>query len=306
MELKKFKKARNNITAIPMGLPAPTDETIFADNHTLFIDRQPAATEPILDEKGVPVEGYFKQEPAFTVYKLFIGTFDEAGNGIQRILAKLQEAEPEDILEFHISSRGGVIDELLEIYNLCDTLFYGRVTTYCNYGYSAGAMAFLFGQDRLVYEHSDWMMHSYSGGFGGKRQDLLDQMAHEDKKLENFFSSLMEPYFTKKEIKKIQKGKDYWLNSEEMLKRGIATHIMVQGELITAQDYIELKNPEVKEARIKAEKKLARQQKKNLKKLMELDALEVSPASEKLKETTKKIKKENLKAKKAKKVKESK
>ena len=264
----------NGITAIPLNpLNTPDDETVFADNHSLFIDRRPMSMEPVHQEDGTQIDGIFEQVPAYTVYKLFIGEFMENGNGIQRILAKLQEAEPDDILEFHIASRGGVIDELLEIYNLCDTLFYGRVTTYCNYGYSAGAMAFLFGQERLIYEHSDWMMHSYSGGFGGKRQDLLDQMKHEDKKLARFFTDIISPYFTQKEIKKIQKGKDFWLNAEQMLERGIATHIMVHGALITAQDYLEAKDPSLKVARLKQEKKEKKKQAKELKKLMALEPL---------------------------------
>ena len=125
-------------------------------------------------------------------------------------------------------------------------------------------MAFLFGQERLIYEHSDWMMHSYSAGFGGKRQDLLDHLEHEDKKLKKFFNQLMEPYFTKKELKKIQKGKDFWLNAEEILERGIATHIMVKGEVYTAQEYLEKLYPERK---VKREK----QERKELKKLMKTD-----------------------------------
>ena len=231
------------------------DNSIYADNHTLFIEKIPASAYPVVDESGEVIEGVFKEGPEYTIYKLFIGDFLETGNGVQRILAELQKAQPNDTLEFHISSRGGSVDELLEIYNICDTIFHNRVTCYCNYGYSAGAMAFLFGKERLVYEHSDWMMHSYTAGFGGKRQDLLDHLEHEDKKLKKFFNQLLKPYFTKKELKKIQEGKDFWLNSEEMLKRGIATHIMIKGEVLTAEEYLKMIRSNKKPLKNKNKKK---------------------------------------------------
>ena len=217
---------------------------IFADNHSLFVEVLPITMEPVRDRDGQIVEGLFEQQGGYTVYKLFLGEFSETGNGVQRIIARLQTAEKGDILELHISSRGGVIDELIEIYNLCDTLFYGNVTTYCNHGYSAGAMAFLFGEDRCIYEHTDWMTHSWSGGFGGKRDDVLTHMVHEDKRLGDFFDTLMKPYFSKKEIAQMQKGKDFWMTPKELLQRGIATHLLVNGEIIPRDIYLEQNNLE--------------------------------------------------------------
>ncbi len=246
--------------------PVPFDEnTIYANNHSLFIEEQPIRMEPARDENGKIIEGLFEQAGGFSLYKLFIGDFEENGNGIQRIINALQNAHPEDVLELHISSHGGLVSELIELYNLVDTLFYKRVTTYCNFGYSAGALASLFGEDRIIYEHSDWMMHSYSGGFIGKRDDMLTHLEHEDKRISKFFNDIMTPYFTKKELKKMEGGKDFWMSAEEMLDRGIATHIMVKGLIITAVDYLEDIHPKRKVKREKAEKKAAKKALKLLK-----------------------------------------
>ena len=196
--------------------------------------------EPLRDEDHNIVDGFFEQNGGFKIYKLFLGEFSESGNGMQRIINRLQGAGPEDILEFHVASNGGSVDELIELYNLCDTLFYGRVTTYMNHGYSAGCWAFLMGTDRVVYEHSSGMFHSYSGGFGGKRQDLLDHMEHEDKRLEVFLMGTLKPYFNKKEIKKMGRGKDFWFDTKEACERGIATHVMVKGEVVANLDEKEL------------------------------------------------------------------
>lgn len=256
--MKEFKTTTTTLGLSPMQIPSmpePEENVIYADNHSLFIEERPMMMEPLRDEEGNAVEKYFEQTGGFTLYKLFIGDFHENGNGIQRIINKLQGAKPEDMLELHISSHGGFVHELLELYNLIDTIFYKGVATFCNYGYSAGAMAFLMGEERVVYEHSDWMMHSYSGGFIGKRDDMLTHLKHEDKRLQRFFNEIMEPYFTKKELKKMQGGKDFWMTSEEMLDRGVATHIMVRGELMEGWQYMEELYPKRKKKREKAEAK---------------------------------------------------
>jgi ATP-dependent protease ClpP protease subunit len=82
------------------------------------------------------------------------------------------------------------------------------------------------------------MVHSWSGGYGGKRDDVLRHIEHEDKRLDKLTVDLLKPYFSKKEIRKIQSGKDFWLDHKEMLKRDIATHIMIDGEVKTAEEYI--------------------------------------------------------------------
>ena len=147
------------------------------------------------------------------------------------------------MLELHIASQGGDADELIQIYNLANTVFHGRVATFANQAYSAGAWAFLFGRDRILYEHSSLMWHSYAGGFGGKRQDLLDQMEHDDRRLSKFLMGTLEPYFTKKELKRMNSGKDFWLDTEEACRRGMCTHVYVNGVLLDAEDYLNPPKP---------------------------------------------------------------
>ena len=217
----------------------PEDNSIHGDQHSLFWENKPHEMIPL----GKDAPGFFEEQKPYTIYKLFLGDFSEGGNGMQRIINKLQQTKPEDVLEFHISSHGGFVEELLELYNLCDTMFHKAVTTFVNFGYSAGGWAFLIGEERVVYEHSDLMFHSYSGGAYGKRDDMMTHLEHSDKRINKFLLGTLEPYFSKKEIKKMNKGKDFWLDSHEMLKRGIATHIMVKGEVVTADDYLNPPKP---------------------------------------------------------------
>ena len=224
------------MTHQPTEVPdIPSEDSILSHNHTLFWYDKPVEFKTV---EEITDSNIFEQIPGFTVYKLFIGDFGGDVIGMQRIINKLQEAGPEDMLEIHIASDGGEVDDLIQLYNLCNSVFYKRVVTYVSHAYSAGAWTFLMGNERVLYEHSSLMWHSYSGGFGGKRQDLLDRVEHEDARLERFLMGTLSPYFSKKEIRKMNKGKDYWVTTMEACQRGICTHVLKDGKVITAKDYI--------------------------------------------------------------------
>ena len=98
------------------------------------------------------------------------------------------------------------------------------------------------------------MWHSYAGGFMGKRQDMLDHLEHEDKRLETFLMGTLHPYFNKTEIKKMNQGKDFWIDTKEACQRGICTHVAINGTLVTADAYINPKK-QTKEKKVKKVKK---------------------------------------------------
>jgi len=213
-------------------------------NHTLIIEEIQDRFEPVqlsVDGDGTnssDIELY-ERIPGGKVYKLYIGNFAAENSENFKLFDKLRSAEPGSNLEVHISSDGGNFYELVEFYNLLKPKF-ADIATFLNRGYSAGSMMFLLGDERIIYEHSDFMAHSYSGVSYGKREDMLNQTLHQDKMITEFFDKMYKPFFSKKEIKKMNKGQDFWMGSEEMLKRGIATGIITdKGEYQTADDYLE-------------------------------------------------------------------
>lgn len=230
------------------------ENIIEAEYHTLFIEEAPMTFEPLTDPDGTLIEKLYEQVGGNINYKLFIGDFAESANGTHRIINELQNSLNKDAtLEIHISSYGGSADEVLEYYNAINSTF-NHCVTYLNMGYSAGAIAFLFGTDRVCYEHSDWMIHSYSGGAIGKRDDMLKQLVHTDARLQKFFNDMLNPYFTQEELKEISRGDDFWLDSKKMLERGIATHIISKGVVYSADDYLDNIDPSRVEKRKTLEK----------------------------------------------------
>jgi ATP-dependent protease ClpP protease subunit len=199
-------------------------KTIETSCHSLYIEDTPDKFEQ-LDAENPDMQNIYERIPGGNVYKLYIGNFESHQSENFKIFNKLREASPDDLVEIYISSDGGSFYEILDFYN-CIKPKFSNIITFLNRGYSAGSLMFLIGEERVVYEHSDFMVHSYSSVMSGKRQDMLDQTLHQDKMITNFFNKMYKPYFTKKELKKINKGQDFWLNSDEMLKRGIATGII--------------------------------------------------------------------------------
>jgi ATP-dependent protease ClpP protease subunit len=219
-------------------VPLGNNNIIRSDYHTLIIEYKDEERIPLPDEDGNIMEGIFEIIPSYTKYRLFIGDFmDDSLHGWNEIKDKLMNAEEIDFLEVHISSPGGYTTEGIELFNIINTKF-KNAQVYLNYGFSMGALTFLYFDDRTIYEHSEIMFHNWSGGFGGKAQDIEDHFNHTKRHLKGFFQSVMKPYFSKKEIKNILNGKEKWLSSYEMLKRGIATGIIKDGEFYESEDYL--------------------------------------------------------------------
>jgi len=217
----------------------PNVKIIKSDYHTLIIENIHEERFPLKDEDNNFIDGIFEIIPAYKKYKLFIGDFmDDTIHNWNQIKHELMNSSYNDILEVHISSYGGYTKEGIEFFNIVNTRF-KQSTVYLNYGFSMGANAFLYFDDRVVYENSEIMFHNWSGGFGGKAADIEDQYKHTKKHLNRFFEKTLKPYFSKKEIKKILKGKEKWLDSYEMLERGIANGIIKDGEYYTREQYLE-------------------------------------------------------------------
>jgi len=199
--------------------------------HTLHSTQQ--------DEQRIEVEeGLFQIIPAHTAYTLYIGDFEAEDTELNDIFYTLRRREAKT-LDIYINSNGGSIREGLIFHNILTNEFPNAVTTYLDdIGYSMGAMLFTLGNKRVVHEHSEIMFHTYTAGSYGKANELVDHIKHQKKSLKKVFKQFLKPYFSKQEIKDMMNGKDYWMNSKEMLKRNIATHILINGVEYEAKEYL--------------------------------------------------------------------
>lgn len=195
-------------------------------------------TTEIEEEKIEVEEGLFKIIPKHTKYSLYIGDFGSEGSELNDIYNDLRTDTPKT-LEIFIDSNGGLISEGQKLQNIIENNFANATDTYLdNKGFSMGAYLFLMGTRRIVHRHSEIMFHNFTASTFGKGHEIASAHKHQQEAMRTYTYSLLSDYFSKKEIKKLLEGKDYWMTTEEMLERGIATHIMIGGALIEASDYL--------------------------------------------------------------------
>lgn len=214
-----------------------TDTKLFNSKwHTLFCEEIPESKVPVDNQKDV-----FKIVPAKKKYRMFIETFAEEERGLHEILNLLWNADENDEIEFRINSWGGLVKEGQNLYNLIKNKFNGRTTTILDAaGYSMGALLFLSGDERIVMEEADLMLHDYSSAAWGKGGEIDTKLKHTSKHLRKFFKKILvdNNFLSQKEFDKLTIGKDYWIDTNEMCKRGMATHVLVNGKKIKAKDYL--------------------------------------------------------------------
>ncbi len=211
---------------------------INSEQHTLYSE--------VIEEKKRLVDkekNLYEITPKHKLYRIYIGRFFEQKRGLHSVFNELKAAKENDRLEFIINSGSGFINEGMQFYNLIQEKFLQRTTAYLdNFGYSMGALLFCMADKRVVYPYSDFMFHTYSSVLGGKGSDIKNRFQHADKKIKNFFRNIIveQGFLSKEEFKKMLLGHDYWMDTKELCKRGIATHVIVDGKEITAKEYLKL------------------------------------------------------------------
>jgi len=173
----------------------------------------------------------------YTKFRFFIGTFDNQTPKFHLILNDLYDSNEKDELELRIMSPVGLVIECQQVVNIMNNKFNGRTTAYIeSHASSAGAIVFANADKRVIYENSRIMFHNYSGGYGGKFQDIKDRLDFDEKHIISFLS-VAKQFLNKKEWKQMVNGKNFWFDASDMLKRNIATHIIVDGKEMTKKEY---------------------------------------------------------------------
>jgi len=209
---------------------------LSSEQHTLYIETIQEQKTVLNKEKNI-----YRITPKHKRYRVYIGRFFELKRGLHSVFNGLREASDKDYLELMINSGGGLVNEGQQFYNLMQDKFYGRTVSYLdNKGYSMGALLFCMTDKRIIYPYSDLMFHTYSHGSHGKGGEVKTHVDHTAKKLEQFFYDLIvkKGFLSEEEFQKMLIGQDYWMDAKELCKRGIATHVITQGEEISAKEYL--------------------------------------------------------------------
>jgi ATP-dependent Clp protease protease subunit len=90
--------------------------------------------------------------------------------------------------------------------------------------YSMGAFIFLAGDELVVHDNCQLLLHIYSGVFTGKGNEQQAQGVALSNWFEKFMTRTCQPFLSGAEIKSVLKGADMWMDSDEIRRR--MTHVM--------------------------------------------------------------------------------
>jgi len=239
------KRTKTPPSITPFLFPTEDDETKIVESefHTLFVsDEDPIHQEIPFSNDGQQFMALHEVAPQHKKYTLYIQEFAHEKNQLHKVLYELRKATEHDLLELRINSPGGLVSEGIILYNTMREVFTGRTITYNDStGYSMGAMIFSLGDERICYEDSSLMYHNYSTEYWGKGSEIKSYVDYEDQHFDTFFRKkiISKGYLTEEEYIDMKKGVDFWLDSYEMAKRDICTHVIVSGFKLDSEAFIE-------------------------------------------------------------------
>ena len=227
-------------------------KSINSEFHTLFIEDRGERKTLVSAE-----ENTYKIIPKYRVFRVYISSFSEMKKGLHAVFNELRKARSNDKLELRINSGGGYVREGQQFFNVMLEKFSGRTTAYLdNVGYSMGALLFCMAERRVIYPYSDLMFHDYAHGVMGKGGNVKSRVKHSSRTMKQFFHDIVvrQNFLTETEFKEMLLGKDFWMNAKEMCQRGIATHVVISGDIIKAKEFLELLKRKKKSEKKQAQK----------------------------------------------------
>ena len=144
-----------------------------------------------------------------------IGEIHEECGWLVDLLDALDTASVDDIIYIHLNTPGGDLDVAVQIiHSIYQTK--GRVITCADGGVSSADSLLLFsGHSFKVGDYCEVMLHDGSYGQRWKFNENLEAARAYSKRLHKLYHNVYGGFFTKREIDKVLKGGDKYLDSDE-------------------------------------------------------------------------------------------
>jgi ATP-dependent protease ClpP protease subunit len=134
-------------------------------------------------------------------------------------LREVDSCRDGDFITVHINCYGGYVDVALNLYDrlratdACVTVVIEGACCSC------ASMIMLAGKRWKILPHSYVMIHSWSGGLFGKYHEMESCFEYNKKYMNSHFADVYKNFLTESEISQCLQGKDFWFDSEEVVKR---------------------------------------------------------------------------------------
>jgi ATP-dependent protease ClpP protease subunit len=134
-------------------------------------------------------------------------------------IAAIRGSKEGDVIHMTINTGGGRLDTTSAILSAMRSTKAHIITEAVGTVASAGTLLFLAGDEFKINQDLDFMAHTASGGMGGKSNNVVEQALHQQKSIQNMFTSAYQHFLTDSEIESMLNGADYWMEAEEVADR---------------------------------------------------------------------------------------
>lgn len=152
-------------------------------------------------------------------YKVFLCRDIQSPEEHLNELATLYNANDGDNIDIYFNSNGGYLDTAIQFIDAIHRCRGNVVGHLVGSAHSAAGAIFLACHGWVVGENASMLVHMASGGMQGKFPDIALQWKHDESNVKRVNKRAYKYFLSRKELKDMNKGKDFWFNSDEILKR---------------------------------------------------------------------------------------
>lgn len=131
----------------------------------------------------------------------------------------LRNANSKEVIRLHINTPGGRLDSATMIIDAIAASEAYIIGVLSGSVASAGTMIALACDELECSSYLEFMIHYFSGGTGGKGNEIKAHSNFIDKHMPMVFKKMYAGFLSAKEIEDMIEGKDIWLNGDEVLER---------------------------------------------------------------------------------------
>jgi len=165
-----------------------------------------------------PRQGYVEQGVA-TIHHFYISGPIETPDKYIEWFQIMRQAGQMDAIYLHLNSGGGNAFTTVQFMRALNETNARVITSAEGLVASAATMLFLCGDQCEVSDHSAFMFHTFSSASFGKQHEMQAQVLLEKNWGTKLINQVYKNFLTEVEIEKLIDGKDFWMESDEVIKR---------------------------------------------------------------------------------------
>ena len=163
-------------------------------------------------EKEVPIIAKNKVVTVFLNDEIYEpGAYNELCYTLENTVA--------DEVRLYMNNGGGQLDSMLSIIASMERCGCEITGVLSGTVASAATMIALKCDKLEVADYTSWLTHYYSGGTGGKGNEIKAKHDFESIEIPKLFKQIHKDFLTSSEITRVIDGKDIWLNKDQILER---------------------------------------------------------------------------------------